>query len=173
MEEYTILIIIFTIVILFLLFMVSLVNNLLLKRNRVEFQLNSVIEYLEDRVMLLNRILNYVEKNASNEEKYILDIKKSIEVLNKIKTNSSIKDIKDTDKIIKKFVNLVEVYPKLKKYNEYQKINEEINLNNERISYVMESYDKEAVKYNKIKSKKINTIISKFFKIKDYEYYNK
>lgn len=175
MEKYTILIIIFGILIFMLLALVFFVNRLLLKKEKVDHQFKSVIKYLDDRVNLLDRMNSFVEGNTENEDKYMKDISNASISLSRIENSKeeNLKEIKKSSKLFQKFIKLKEIYPNIDSNKIYQLIVDEIILNEERIEYAIESYDKEAKKYNELKNTKFNSKISKIFKIKDYEYYHK
>lgn len=175
MEISTVLIIIFGLIIFSGLIILFFVNNLLLKREKVEFQFKSVIKYLSDRVDLLDRISSFVEENTKNEEKYITNLNSTSTNLTKIdKINKdNLKEIKTSLKLLQKFTKLTDIYPNLNKNEIYKVLVDKINLNEDRINYSIESYNKEVKIYNELKQTKINSFISKIFKISDYEYYTK
>lgn len=171
MNKINILIIIFGITILLLLLLVFFVNNLLLKKRRVDLQFESIIIYLKDRVELLNRIANIIENTTTNEIKLLDDIDKTSTILNEIKisTKEGLKEIKKSTKLFEKYTKLAEIYPTLNDNKIYSMLIDEIELNESRLEYAIESYDKEAKKYNELKQTKINSIVSKVFNLKDYE----
>lgn len=174
MEEYTILVITFGIIILALLMLLYFVNILLLRRNKIDFLFESISNYLNDRIHLLIRISNFVEENADNEQKFVdnvEDIRKSLDIIGN-DVNKVLIEIKRTDEPIEKFAKMGDIYPNFIKNKIYSNLVNEIQLNQERIIYAVDSYNKEAKKYNEIKNTKINSIICKIFRIKDYEYYN-
>jgi len=175
MDKINILIIIFGIIILLLLLILFLVNNLLLKKQRVDFQFESVIKYIKDRVELLHRIANIIETTIDNEKKLLDSIDKSITILSEVQnsTKEVLKELKRSSKILEKCIKLQDIYPSLNDNEIYSMLMNEMELNDSRINYAIESYDREVKKYNELKQTKINSIISKFFKLKDYEFYNK
>jgi len=175
MEQYTILIIIFGIIIFLILGLLYLINNILIKRQKVDFQFTTIIKILKERVILLEKIHDFLNKNTENEKKYLKEITNSIIELNKIErsTKENIKLIHQSNQILNKFTKLNEVYPQLNKNKKYNEFLEQVQLNHQRLNYAFDIYDKEVTIYMKQTQTKINSIISKIFKIKDYEHYNK
>lgn len=167
--------IIFGMVIFLLLVALFFINTLLLKRKRVEHQFEGVVKCLGNRVELFNKMISFIEENLDNEDKYLNSIKKSSMVLKDIVNSNrdAIKEIKQSNKLLDKFNDLVNVYSKLSKDSNYLDIVEEIKVNNERLVYAFSSYDIEAKNYNEFSKTKINSIISWLFKFDDYEYYSK
>ena len=175
MEQYTILIIIFGLIIFLILGLVYLVNSILLKKQKVDFQFASIIKVLNERIIILEELTDFIKKNTENEKKYLKELTETIMDLNRIKnsTKENIKLIKQSNKILERFSKLIEIYPQLDKNKIYKNLLENIELNEQRINYAFDLYDKEVTIYNQQKQTKINFIISKLFRIKDYEYYNK
>jgi len=175
MEQYTILIIIFGIIIFLILGLLYLINNILIKRKKVDFQFTTIIKILNERIVLLGEMNDFIKKHTENEKKYLKEISEVITELNKIKdsTKENITIIKKSNQILEKFIKLREVYPQLSKNKSYNSLLENIELNNQRINYAFDLYDKEVTIYIEQKQTKINSIISKIFRIKDYEYYSK
>lgn len=175
MKQYTILIITFGIIIFLVLGVLYLINNILLKKKKVDFQFGTIIKIINDRIILLEEIFDFIKKDNDNEKKYLKEIKEISIELNEIKIGAkeNLNKIKESNKILEKFVNLKNIYPQFAKNKIYNELLEKIELNNQRINYAFDIYDKEVAIYNQQKQTKINLIISKIFKIKDYEYYNK
>ena len=120
-------------------------------------------------------IYDFIKKNNENEQKYLKEITETIIELKKIEksTKENIKLIHQSNLTLNKFIKLNDVYPKLNKNKNYNEFLEQIQLNLQRLNYAFDIYDKEVTIYNQQKQTKINSIISKIFKIKDYEQYNK
>lgn len=175
MEIFTVLAFIFGILILISLGILFFVNNLLLKRQKVDFSFDSIIKCLGNRTEILDKIAIFIEKNTTEEAKYINSINKSSINLSKIfKSNkNNIKDIKDSSKLLQKFITLKTIYPKFEKNKIYNELIEKINLNEDRLIYAIDIYDQEVSKYNQLFNTKFNSFIGKIFKIKEYDYYNK
>lgn len=175
MEIQTTLTIIFGSITFLALIVVFYVNNLLMKKDKVDHQFESVIKYLKERKNLIDRVSSFTEEHTENEEKYVKTLRKHGENISDITTlnKESLKEIKSSLKQLKKFIKMDEIYPKFSKNGIYSLLSDEIILNEERFNYSIESYNKEAKIYNEIKSKnKVNIYISKIFKINDYEYYD-
>ena len=175
MEIFTVLAFIFGILILISLGILFFVNNLLLKRQKVDFSFDSIIKCLGNRTEILDKMAIFIEKNTTEEAKYINSINKSSINLSKIfKSNkNNIKDIKDSSKLFQKFITLKTIYPKFEKNKIYNDLIEKINLNEDRLIYAIDIYDQEVSKYNQLFNTKFNSFIGKMFKIKEYDYYNK
>lgn len=174
MEKYTILIILFGIIICLVLVVLYLVNNILLKKQKVDFQFTTIVNTLQERTLLLERIYEFIKNNTENEKKYLKEINESKDELNKIKnsTKENIKLIKQSNQVLEKFTKLKEIYKQLSKNKIYTSLVNEIDLNSQRVNYAFETYDKEVTRYNQQKHTKINSIISNIFCLKDYEHYN-
>lgn len=175
MDKYTILVFIFGILILLALVILFFLNNLLLKKEKVNFSFDSVVKYLKERVILLDNISAFTLDAMENEKKYLANLNKTSIALSKIIKSSEegLIEIKESSKVLKKFIDLVKIYPKLEKNKTYNNLVQEIKLNEDRIMYAIASYDEEVKIFNEFKKSKINLIISKVFRIKDYGYYNK
>ena len=175
MEQYTIFIIIFGIIIFLVLGLLCLFNNILLKRQKVNFQFMSIIKIIEERILLFDKIDKFIKKNCENEKKYLDDINKLLSKLDEINssTKESITQIKQSNSLLYKFIELKQTYSQLNKNKEYNQLVEQISLNEERLEYAFDIYNKEVEVFNRIKNTKVNLIVSKIFKIKDYECYEK
>lgn len=175
MGEYTMLVFIFGILILLVLVILFFLNNLLLKRKKVDFMFDSVVNYLKERMILLNNVSVFTLDNMENERKYLINVDRTSIALSKIVKSSeeNLIEIKDSSKVLIKFIDLVKIYPKLKKNKIYNNLVEEIKLNEDRIIYAFNCYDEEVKKFNEFKRGKVYLIISRVFRIKDYGYYNK
>ena len=124
MERFMILSIIFGMVIFLFLVALFFINTLLLKRKRVEHQFEGVVKCLGNRVELFNKMISFIEENLDNEDKYLNSLKKSSMVLNDIVNSNrdTIKEIKQSNKLLDKFNDLVNVYSKLSKDSNYLEI---------------------------------------------------
>ena len=175
MEIFTVLAFIFGILILISLGILFFVNNLLLKRQKVDFSFDSIIKCLGNRTEILDKMAIFIEKNTTDETKYINSINKSSINLSKILSSNkdNIKNIKDSSKLLQKFITLKTIYHKFETNKTYNDLIEKINLNEDRLIYAIDIYDQEVSKYNQLFNTKFNSFIGKMFKIKEYDYYNK
>ena len=67
---------------------------------------------------------------------------------------------------------MVEVYPELKKNQEYNRILDDYVVNQDRISYAMDSYNKGVSDYNQLQENKYMNFFVKVFRFPEYKYYN-
>ena len=175
MNPYNVIIIIFTIITFLMLFVVFLVNRVLNVRNKVDAAYSGVLKYINERCTLFMRMSSFIEENIENEDKLVKNMKKAIEDLNdEVNLNvHNLKEIKKTKKLLTKFCELINIYPKIGKNDIYKLLVKESNTNIDRIDYAVDTYDKLAHEYNEFKSTKVNKIISVVLNLKDYDYYNK
>ena len=175
MEAYNIIVIIFSILTFLMLFVVFLVNRVLNVKNRVDATYSSVVKYVDERCLLLFRMSSFVEENIEGEEKFALTLKKARDDLGDVlKTNvHDLKELKRTKKLLIKFGELINIYPKVGKNEIYNLLVSESDTNIDRIEYAIDTYEREAHEYNEFKNTKVNKVISKVLRLKDYDYYNK
>lgn len=175
MNPYNVIIIIFTIITFLMLFVVFLVNRVLNVRNKVDAAYSGVLKYINERCTLFMRMSSFIEENIENEDKLVKNMKKAIEDLNDgVNLNiHNLKELKKTNKLLTKFCDLINIYPKINKNEIYNLLVKESDTNIDRIDYAVDTYDKLAHEYNEFKSTKVNKIISVVLNLKDYDYYNK
>ena len=175
MNSQDIIIILFGILTFFLLVALFFVNRVLLIKQKADIQYENVKKYIDERIMLFERMYNFVEENIEEEQKLAAELKEANERLSDVlKTNVyDLKELKRTKKLFAKFVKLGSIYPHLNKNQIYKLISDETEINVERIEYSIDSYDKIAKEYNEFKKTKLNSFISKMLKLSDYDYYNK
>ena len=78
-----------------------------------------------------------------------------------------------TTPIITKFIELEKTYPYLKEDFKFKEIKEYALLNEGRIVYSMEGYDKGVLNYNNYQKNRLVNFLSKILKFPKYDYYNK
>lgn len=173
LDSYVVIVLIFGILIFLLLVVLFFVNRLILYRNRVIHSLEVVHESLLDRVSFIDRIHSFILEKIKHEEKYLkkLDSLKK-EILEEHDFVQYVDLLRKSDKILNQFLKMDEVYSFLKKDNSYLELVDEITLNQERIVYAMENYDKGVRDYNNYQGGKFISFISKLFRFPAFSYYN-
>ena len=83
------------------------------------------------------------------------------------------KYIKKTNKYLTELKALDKVYPKLKNKDLYKLLSSEMDTNQERIDYAMDTYDKEVAAYNNYISNEYIAKLKELFKFPDYDYYKR
>lgn len=174
MDSYSIIILIFGLLIFSILIVIFLVNQLLLKRKKVELQFETIIKILKTKMELIDKMVAFINDNLEHEEVFVRELKRTKSALEEINISSkeNIKTIKKSEKTLAKFNQLATVYPFLKSKATYNDLTEAYALIQNRITYAMDSYDRAAKTYNAYLSTKINMALSKTFKIDGYSYYN-
>lgn len=174
MDSYSIIILIFGLLIFIILVVIFLVNQLLLKRKKVELQFETIIKILKTKMELIDKMIMFINNNLEHEEAFVRELTKTKNALEEITISSkeNIKTIKKSEKTLLKFNQLADVYPFLKSKTTYNDLTEEYALIQNRITYAMDSYDRAAKTYNDYLNTKINSALSKTFKIDSYSYYN-
>lgn len=174
MDSYTVIVLIFGIIILMLLVILFFINRLISYRRRVENSLVTVSSYLEVRIQLTDQMIEFIEKNLEYEKSYLLklkDVKKYIQEF--LKKNHSFKNFHKNEKEFLHFTTLDKTYSFLKNNQEYEGLKNEALVNQDNLIYALDSYDKGVVDYNNYRSKKMILFISKLFRFSQYDCYNK
>ena len=174
MDSYSIIVFIFGILILFLLIVLFFVNRLFSYRNRVKRHFDTVLEYLEVRIVLIDEIITFITEHLEHEEHYVKKLKQVKDEIQKLfQDSSSLKEFKKGEKEFLNFNSLEKVYPSLKNRSDYLDLKDEIKLNQDRVVYAMDSYDKGVMDYNNYREKKFVRLVAKIFRFPNYDYYNK
>lgn len=175
LDSYYVLVFIFGIFTLLLLGSLLFVNRLFSRKERIDLLFENVMRYVDDRILLFERMANFVEENVEEEIKYVNKLNDSNDVLSEMFNSKKydLKEIQKSEKLFDKFAELIEIYPYLGKNEIYKMLVQESKTNVERILYAVDSYNKKVIEYNEFKKTKVNSFISKIFRLKDYEYYSK
>lgn len=176
LESYYVVIVIFGIVTLLLLVSLLFVNRLFSRKERIDLLFENVMKYVDERILLFERMANFVEENVEEEMNYVNNLNNSNDILNEMFESKkyNLKEIQKSEKLFDKFAELIKTYPYLGKNEIYKMLVQENKTNVERILYAVESYNEKVKEYNEFKKKtKINNFISKIFRLSDYEYYSK
>ena len=174
MEAYSVIILVFAVILLGVFVVLYFVNRLVQYRNRIEISFVSVKEILDDRSNIVLNMIEFLDKNLEHEKSYRKKLEKSRDLIMEAHNNKDgILMIKKAEKDIFSFVNLDNTYSNLVKNKEYLKIKEEVLHNKERLCYAMDSYDKGVISYNNYKENKFVNFLSKLFRFSVYDCYNK
>ena len=170
MDGYKCIILVFGILTLFILIILYFVNQLLFYRNKVNNSFRAVNEILDERIRIIDGIINFIKKELKNEDNLV-------NKLNKLRIEydsyyNDIKYIKKTNKYLNEFKRLSSVYINLKSKSLYRELNIKINNNQDKMNYAMEGYDKEVKSYNDYCDGKFISVIQELFKFPHYDYYN-
>lgn len=173
MDSYTIIVLIFGILILFILFILFFINRLMSYNNMVKCRFSNALEYLEIRLVIIEDMISFVSKNLEHETSYVKKLQQTKDSIQKLfQDNSNLKEFKKYEKNFLHFTTLDETYSFLKKNQDYLDLKEEITLNQDRVIYAMESYDRGVMSYNDYLEKKWIGRIAKIFRFPNYDYYN-
>ena len=95
MDSYTIIVIIFGIIILSILILLYFYNKIIIQKTRILKKYNNVKGYiLEERNAILEMV-TFIKNNLEHEQDYISTLKKTVEVLDNLKnTEGELKQLK-------------------------------------------------------------------------------
>lgn len=174
MDSYIIIIFIFGIFTLGILCLLFFINRLSLLKRRVNNNYQAISNYFKERSNLMKEMISFIQKNLEHELSYIKKLETAIEIMENAKnTDGELKKIKRTKEQAYHFLELEKTYSFLKKNEEYLKLKEQVELNEERLVYATEDYDKGVQYYNDYKETKIINFLGKFLRFPNYDYYNK
>ena len=174
MDSYTVIVVIFGIIILLLLVGVFFINRLSIYNNKVKSSLVTVSGHLEARMELIDQMINFINNNLEHEKSYVTKLKHVDKYIKEfLEENSNFKGFSKNEKEFLNFIRLDENYSFLKKNKEYLKLKEEVLANQERLVYALDSYDKGVVDYNNYRSNKFILFLSKLFGFPEYDCYSK
>lgn len=173
-NAWIIIIIIFTILILIGIIIFTFYNKLLNRKKRVEEKFIAINDCLNEKKDIINKIEELLIKENYSEQNLLLGLKQSrAEIENKNTINNTLSLIDEVDKNLENALNLDNVYEELKNNNNFQQLKEIFKNNKYKLMYTKEIYNEEAEKYNNYKNQGIQKIVSKIFKLNDYNYYKK
>jgi len=174
MEGYSVIVLIFGILLLFILVVLYFVNRILQYRFKINNSFFAVKEIIDERVHIIDDMLEFLERNLEHEKSYQKKLIQSKDLLLVVDNNQEgIKLIKKTEREILGFVRLEDTYKNLVRNKDYLKIKEVIFKNKERLVYAMDSYDKGVISYNNFRENKFIYLLSKLCGIPEYGCYNK
>ncbi|MDD5826188.1 MAG: LemA family protein [Bacilli bacterium] len=172
MDSYTIIVLIFGIIILSILILLYFYNKITIQKTRILKKYNNVKGYiLEERNAILEMV-TFIKNNLEHEQDYISTLKKTVEVLDNLKnTDGELKQLKQAQNTYRDFSKLDNVYSSLKKNKEYITLKEKANTIEERLKYSFDDYNKEVKKYNNLDKEKIYDLIKKIARFPKYDTY--
>lgn len=174
LDSYTVIVIIFGFLILIGLALLFFINRLLLLKKEIENCFSNVLIYLEERIELLEKLSDFIQKNLDHEEVLLKEIEKKKIALEQIRhSEDRISAIKATDELFIKLKKLSEVYSYLVRNKEYQELIKEISMNQDRVVYAFQGYDEGVKNYNRYRENPFILRLSKVFRFSDYPYYNR
>ena len=151
------------------------INRLLSYKNRVEHSFEAVSDSLRERNSLIDETIKFIQNKLEHEEQFIQkldDIKIIINQYLEGKNKDDFNKFKKQEKIFLEIIKLEEIYDTLKSDKEYQKLKNNILLNQERMLYALDSYDKGVVDYNNYQENKFISILGKVLRFPKYDCYN-
>lgn len=174
MDSYAIIVIIFGILTLGVLILLFFINRLNILKSKIISNYKNIYNYLTIRADIIREAIDYIKNNLEHEQHLIKKLENAIETIKNSKNlENNLKEVKKTKDILKKFLELEKTYSFLKKEKRFLELKERALVNEDRIEYSTESYDKGVKNYNDYKEKGLLKIISKLFNFKKYDYCNK
>ena len=174
MDSYSIIVLIFGLLILIALIVVFFLNRLIGYQNKVKDLFATILEYLDARMKLIDEMIKFISSELNYEENFIKKLEQTkVSIQNLFQNSNSLKEFKKYEKEFLSFLTLEKVYPSLKKNKKYLALKQEIELNQERVVYAMDSYDKGVMDYNDYQKKKLIRFLARVFHFPKYDYYNK
>ena len=174
MEGYTIIVVIFGVLILFLFIGIYFINRILQYKIKIDNSFAAIKENLDKRVDIVSDMIDFLNANLEYEKSYQKRLIKTKELLLTIKNNKDgVETYKKTEEDIMVFVSLENTYKNLAKNKEYSLIKMAILNNKEKLVYAMDSYDKGVISYNNYRENKFIYLLSKLCRIPEYDCYNK
>ena len=174
METYTIIIIIFGIITFLLICLLYFLNQLMIYKNKVEFQFKSINSHMEEVISLLDSFSLWLESNYSEEKdllkkihKFCFQFKEEKDVMAKLSF------VDEMDKLVKGIYKLEKVYPKILKENEYLSFKEEYENHKSEIMYAIDLFNQGVEDYNRYKKKRIVSMLNAIVHYPDYVLYKK
>ena len=171
MDAYIIIVIIFSILTMLLLMVLYFVNRLYIYKNRIDHAYEVVDELMDDRLGYVGRFSSFIENELDTENNLVKRLNKLVDEYDS--KNKDIKFVKKTGKYLDELKVLYKVYPKLKDKYLYQTLSKGIDINQERLEYAMDTYDKEVKRYNDYVSNKYISMLKQLLKFPDYDYYKR
>lgn len=174
MDSYSIIVLIFGLLIIIALIVVFFLNRLIGYQNKVKDLFATILEYLDARMKLIDEMIKFISSELNYEENFIKKLEQTkVSIQNLFQNSNSLKEFKKYEKEFLSFLTLEKVYPSLKKNKKYLALKQEIELNQERVVYAMDSYDKGVMDYNDYQKKKLIRFLARVFHFPKYDYYNK
>ena len=174
MESYTIIILIFGLLITFLLICLYFINQILQYKIKIDNSFIAVEELLVNLDDYLEEILEFLKRNKENERTLFLELSKAKDLIKTVKNNvEGINTIKKIEAKLELFYMLENTYKSFNKNKEYLKLKEKLLKFKDKLIYAMDIYDKGVIEYNNYTKKKYIYILSRILNFKEYNCYNK
>ncbi len=171
MNSSFIIILIFGVLTLLLLIILYYINKLIIYKNKVDNAYQAVEDIMEHRMDTMDRFINLIDTELETESSLVNRLEKLQKEYDVRKKD--MKYIKKTNKYLTELKALDKVYPKLKNKDLYKLLSSEMDTNQERIDYAMDTYDKEVAAYNNYISNEYIAKLKELFKFPDYDYYKR
>lgn len=169
----TVIILGFGILTLLVLVVLYFVNRLVSLKRRIENAWRAVEDVMKMEIDLFEMMKEWIEKSLDHEENFLKQLLEMKQALGRVKeVGEGLVLIGECEKLMERFVGLESTYEYLGKSKDYVEIKKRCLDSQEKISYVMEGYDKGVRNYNDYKDQKGINLISKLVRFKDYDYYN-
>lgn len=154
---------------------IAFVNRVLTRKEKIDFLFDNVMKYVDERIVIFERMASFVEETVEEEMNFVNKLNDSKDILNEMfdTKNYNTKEIIKSEKLLKKFPELLKTYPNLSKNEIFNILSNEVDTNINRIEYATATYNEKVKEYNEFKKSKLNAFICKIFKLNDYEYYEK
>lgn len=173
MESYTIIVLIFGLLVFFLLIGLYFVNQLFQYKLKIDNSFLTVKDLLQDKGLLIDEMLEFLSANLEHERNLHKQLVQTKELLLTVKNDSEgIQTIHKLESALESFVGLENTYKKLAKNKDYLKIKAELQKNKAKLIYAMDSYDKGVINYNNYRDNKFIYLLSKLCRIPEYCCYN-
>ena len=173
MGGFTIIVLIFGIILFEILIALYFVNQIIKYQTRIEYSFIAVKLCVEKMRVLIDNIEKFMSVNLEHElsfRRYISSLGLDARTIENNK--EGIKNIKRIEMELIHFTELENTYKNLNKNKEFVKIKSEILKNEDKLIYAFEDYDKGVNSYNKYKENKFINLLSKIIKSPEYDYYN-
>ncbi len=173
MDSYIIIVVIFGILILGALIILFYYNRLAILKNRVLKQYEGVLYYLEVERCIVVDMIHFIEESLEHEEDYIKKLQNFSEGITSLKnTDGELQKFKKDLEVYLRFGQLDQVYDFLADNPAYLKIKESMMLNQERLVYALDSYDRGVKNYNDDQGNQLFQMIRKVFRFPRFDSYN-
>ena len=172
MDAYTIIVMIFGLLILTILILLYFYNRIKIKENEVLKQYNHVKKYiLEERNNILEMV-KFIKETFEDEGAYAKELTASVEILDHLSNkDGNLKKLKKVQSTNQYFFDLEKVYPKLKKNKDYLTLKEKATTIRERMIYSFDDYNKKVREYNAMDEIEIYSRIKKIARFPKYDCY--
>lgn len=171
-NAYIIIIVIFMFLIVIGIISIGLYNRILFRKKKVDDKLNSIKQMLIERGDIIRRLNTLFSNSSFHEDNIMLELNDLYKIIND-NNSDTIGLISSTNKILVKALSLDNIYPELIKNQEYLSLKESFKDNQYKVLYGLETYNDVVEEYNNYRNKKIINIVSRLFKMPDYDSYVK